>query len=210
MALRAFHANPSIGGFGGESTSDILLLDPNNKEGDIGNNIPQSGDAQCQIVKELVDNAIDACQAGDQTNKHRVKVEVLPSQNNEHILQVTISDNGCGMDNIQECVNAFGSSKHGGNTNTAGRYGIGLTLCLLHAQRLVPHSYTCITSATKNARFFTRALYVVDTDGDSVRCDKKETIPKTQEDESGTCVSLLVPVSPYPLWPIGPSFSLTI
>ena len=102
MALRAFHANPSIGGFGGESTSDILLLHPCNKESEIANTIAHSGDAICQIVKELVDNAIDACQGGDQNKKQRVKVEVVPCRSNDSILQVTISDNGCGMENIQE------------------------------------------------------------------------------------------------------------
>ena len=97
------------------------------------------------------------------------------------------------MEDIQSCVNAFGSSKHGGDAETAGRYGIGLTLCLLHAQRIIPHK-TCITSATKNLQYLTRAYYIVDTDGDSIICDRTETIPKTKHDESGTCVSLLVPV----------------
>lgn len=207
MALRAFHANPCIGGFGGESSGDILLLDTNdNARGNIGGggNISQSGDALCQIVKELVDNAIDACGAvvapsdddkEDETTKseklHKVKVEIQPY--NEDILQVYISDTGCGMGDIQSCVNAFASSKHDGDSETAGRYGIGLTLCLLHAQRLIPHK-TCITSATKNAKYLTRAFYIVDTDGDSIVCDKTEKISKTTEDESGTCVSLLIPV----------------
>jgi DNA topoisomerase VI subunit B len=191
MALRAFHANPSIGGFGGESTSAILLLDPNRKQ-DVGH-LPQNGDALCQIVKELVDNAVDACETFRKDENQRVKVEILPNANNQDILQVTISDNGCGMADIQKCVDAFQSSK--GDTKTAGRYGIGLTLCLLHAQRLVPNSYACISSATKEARNFTRALYVVDTQGDTVECHKQEEIPKTNKAESGTCVSLLVPVS---------------
>ena len=226
MALRAFHANPSIGGFGGESTSTVLLLDPkgrNNKQQPLPPQQNSDGDALCQIVKELVDNAVDACEAirteeqeeqereeqeETPTNKKclRVKVGIVPyntttttddnKKGNPDILQVTISDNGCGMADIQNCVDAFQSSKNGGgDTRTAGRYGIGLTLCLLHAQRLVPNSYACITSATKEQRNFTRALYVVDTQGDSVECHQQVEIPKTHNDESGTCVSLLVPVS---------------
>jgi DNA topoisomerase VI subunit B len=192
MALRAFHANPSIGGFGGESTSIILLLDPKSKQ-DVGH-LPQNGDALCQIVKELCDNAVDACENQTSGKNQRVKVEILPCNNNNDILQVTISDNGCGMADVQKCVDAFQSTK-GGDSKTAGRYGIGLTLCLLHAQRLVPNSYACITSSTKEDDHFTRALYVVDTQGDSVICYKEEQIPKTNTVESGTCVSLLVPVS---------------
>ena len=35
----------------------------------------------------------------------------------------------------------------------------------------------------------------MDTDGDSVKCVKQELLPKTSPEESGTAVSLLVPVS---------------
>jgi DNA topoisomerase VI subunit B len=212
MALRAFHSNPCIGGFGGESSFVPVLLDPSGNHPKTGqqhchSNSPQDGDAFCQIVKELVDNAVDACSAAGTANTNqRVKVEIQPYDSDKNdILQVTISDNGCGMTDIQACVDAFQSTKNHGHststhtthtntTHTAGRYGIGLTLCLVHGQRLVPNSYACITSATREATHFTRAFYIVDTQGDSVNCHKQEQIKKTCL-ESGTCVSLLVPVS---------------
>lgn len=213
MALRAFHANPSIGGFGNENTTTaataaLLLGGP--RRGNVKKDNPANavtdessgGDALCQIVKELVDNAVDACElARQQTsgdNKvYRVKVEILPYTNvdNDDTLQITVSDNGGGMKDIQACVNAFQSSKGNDDTNTAGRYGIGLTLCLLHAQRLVPGTYSCITSATQEARTFQRALYFVNTAGDTVECHREEEVPKKTAEESGTCVSVLVPVS---------------
>jgi hypothetical protein len=219
MALRAFHSNPCIGGFGGESSSVPVLLDPSGnhpKTGQHGRSsscCPQDGDAFCQIVKELVDNAVDACLAAGSGSGSttptpnpnlRVKVEIQPCHNfdssshDDGILQVTISDNGCGMVDIQACVDAFQSTKnrhHSTSAPTAGRYGIGLTLCLVHAQRLVPKSFACLTSATRDATHFTRAFYIVDTQGDSVNCCKQEQIKKTNPLESGTCVSLLVPVS---------------
>ena len=180
MALRTFHANPSLGGFGSESTPASRIL-------------PQDGDALCQIVKELVDNAVDACcQSSSSSNiQKRVKVEI--NEKDQNTLQVTVTDNGAGMANIQQYVTAFKSTK--GNDETAGRYGIGLTLCLLHTQRLVPKSDSCITSATKNCSFITRELYFVDTDGDNVECRIREKKSKTNQEESGTCVSVLVPVS---------------
>jgi hypothetical protein len=220
MALRAFHANPNIGGFGNENTAALLLVGPskkpsnhqanastNHRASEAGTIHPadESGDALCQIVKELVDNAVDACetarkQSGD-SKVYRVKVEILPYNENgsddgddKSPLQVTVSDNGSGMKDIQACVNAFQSSKGGDDTNTAGRYGIGLTLCLLHAQRLVPGTYSCITSATKEAQSFKRDLYFVDTAGDTVECHREEEVAKGSVEESGTCVSLLVPV----------------
>ena len=205
MALRAFHANPSIGGFGGESTLAPRLKNNGTDGGGPRRNdyqhLPEHGDALCQIVKELVDNAVDACDSLGPNQK--VKVEIFPYENDqggaagsnsdENILQLKISDTGIGMDDVQQCVEAFRTSKDEGESNTAGRYGIGLTLCLLHAQRLVPDSCACITSATKEQDVFTRAFYVVDTAGDSVVCKKTEEIQKSSKDESGTCVSVLVP-----------------
>jgi signal transduction histidine kinase len=148
MALRAFHANPCIGGFGGESTPALRLVD--HPRGDKSEPCQPStedflnGDVFCQIVKELVDNAVDACTREDDdenksTSKNkRVKVEIKPddSAKDSSALQVIVSDNGCGMENIQNGVDAFQSSKT--NSRTAGRYGIGLTLslALMHASRL--------------------------------------------------------------------------
>jgi len=152
---------------------------------------------------------VDACQHSTEDAKHiRVVIERLDDTNDDgeytevdHVLRVTVSDNGISMENIQDCVNAFRTSKAGNDAeeeaaeNTAGRYGIGLTLCLLHAQRLIPESCASITSATTESLQFTRASYVVDTDGDSVLCVKQEQLPKNSPEESGTAVSLLVPVS---------------
>jgi hypothetical protein len=266
MALRAFHANPGIGGFG-ESTITTPASNYNDfeelsssyknknkkktknrkkKHGDDNNdddkytreNSNGNGDLLCQIVKELVDNAVDACRSScsraydhhdkeeerrTRNNQKRIKVEISPpptkdADNDNSILQVTVSDNGCGMESIQDCVNAFHSSKRGddeegdnnnininnntsknsdnnnNNNHTSGRYGIGLTLCILHAQRCVPNSRVCITTVSAKSKHRTRAIFEVDKQGDSVDCVQEE-LTQASEDESGTCVSLLVPVS---------------
>jgi hypothetical protein len=232
MALRTFHANPSIGGFGGENSTPNLLRPKNrgaSKAPTFSNESGESaGDAFCQIVKELVDNAVDAINSSlendeqeiERISKKRIRVEIMPYHPNsksnksndsndsvpsQDLLQVSVLDNGCGMENIQDCVNAFQSSKansqptNSGIDNhqrTSGRYGIGLTLCLLHAQRLVPFSYACITSTKKGWKHQARAFFVVDPEGDRVLCDTEEQIPKQGiYDSSGTCVSLLIPVS---------------
>jgi DNA topoisomerase VI subunit B len=196
------------------------------------------GDLICQIVKELVDNAVDACrspiisennnlqnESGRGNQKKRIRVDIKPfttsggfvgvstaafpsnEQNRDSVLQVTVTDTGCGMENIQNCVNAFQSSKDGDeiirnynnitfNNNSSGRYGIGLTLCLLHAQRCVPNSRACISSATPKSKFRTRAFFEVDKQEDVVKCVQEEVINfSASQQESGTCVSLLVPVS---------------
>lgn len=220
--LEAFHANPALGGFGSESTG-LYSGSSSLKEGDC--------DAFAQIVKELVDNAVDACRGGAvggsstasarraraaaMSIKRRVQVrftEVSPT-----VLRVTVTDNGCGMACIQDCVEAFqtnkrdatgGASNSATNATTAGRYGLGLTLCLLHAQRLVPNSTASITSATKEKPHFEQRDYVVDIgatsssssngggdhNDDCVKCVRAVEKPKDFPEECGTSVSLLVPV----------------
>jgi hypothetical protein len=269
MALRTFRSNPALGGFGGESSAPLV-----NRTGNAAIRVVDC-DAFAQIIKELVDNAVDACSVNTNGNtndnntttstvvsagvvkKKRVRVSierVNPSEadsdsdsdsddqeetktgsgrhqaarnqasstsGKQEILRVTVLDNGCGMNDIQASVDAFHTSKaHAARANqdnnsddnddddnnqgastargegrTAGRYGIGLTLCLLHAQRLVPNSCATIKSATAGAAHYDFVTCVVDTEGDSVRCIRRQQLPKSFADESGTAVSVLVPVS---------------
>lgn len=256
MALRAFHFNPSLGGFGNESRRDDAAL-PSSEQ------TRGSAGAFAQIVKELVDNAVDACAAEEKFKKGTGKLDESPSkhvykrvrvriESEEFIpsttggdakmdcLRITVSDNGVGMKDIDACVMVFSSNKNGTDeaidgeskcktgavsngdkstkkskskkqrksssksktTNskptdgyTSGRYGLGLTLCLLHAQHLVPGSVTCITSATSSCSHWTRGTYSVDMEADRVLCEKREEIEKGGGEDCGTIVSLLVPVS---------------
>lgn len=52
MALRTFRHNPSLGGFGEEGLSSLLLPDDEENAAAVGAN------AFCQIVKEIVDNGV--------------------------------------------------------------------------------------------------------------------------------------------------------
>ena len=318
MALRAFQSNPAIGGFGGEGGGSQLLnyinqennnratknaTQTNEQSTNAGgpNNATQqhhssassqlggaSCDAFAQIVKELVDNAVDACaRENNAIGKEnatasaslsssssslplfskRVRVEIKPTQisigddgnNTNHddsntaatmeCLRVKVADNGCGMEDkdIDDCVSAFRTSKNGVDTvntigqsssrqhqqsrgkqqqkpndnqcksksksksnrnsnnkhasssssssYTSGRYGVGLTLCLLHAQRLVPNSVTLIVTSTKSSDYWTIRRYRADTEKDEIVCLKEERLPKIDKEECGTIVEVLVPVS---------------
>mmetsp|Transcript_15518 Transcript_15518/g.31421 ORF Transcript_15518/g.31421 Transcript_15518/m.31421 type:complete len:910 (+) Transcript_15518:36-2765(+) len=299
MALRAFQSNPAIGGFGGEGGSqlDYINTQENNdratkkatqiKEQSTSAGTTQhasasshlggeSCDAFAQIVKELVDNAVDACArennndigkenernaaSASPVSSKRVRVEIKPTQisisdddeNDDddatktmECLRVKVSDNGCGMEDIDACVSAFRSTKNGVDTDsidkqsssqqqqsrgkqktngkqskskskkkqdtgssannkhassslssssyTSGRYGVGLTLCLLHAQRLVPNSVTLIVTSTKSSDYWTIRRYRADTDKDEIVCLKEERLPKIDKEECGTIVEVLVP-----------------
>ena len=268
MALRAFKSNPSIGGFGGEYVSSRLGGDADADASSSRAKVGGSCDAFAQIVKELVDNAVDACApfedatttigiegANRERTMKRVRVSITSTtvpvaRDNDNdtdsgvsipersCLRIEVSDNGCGMADSDYCVSAFNSNKKGQTSNvesqtskkstkrkpllltvknanekkatggkekkktssdsnenyTSGRYGVGLTLCLLHAQRLVPGTGACVTSATASSSEWTRAIYEPDTDADAIVCKKKDKFPKVVG-ESGTTISLLVPVS---------------
>ncbi len=217
-------SNRSSGSLRG-SSDRRNIVNSANKEYCVG-----QGDLICQIVKELVDNAVDACRSSasecnamqQEHQKRRIRVDIRSFHDTEgleeesksakksrgEILQLTVTDTGCGMENIQNCVNAFQTSKGGkhhgnGSSNnsssaevSSGRYGIGLTLCLLHAQRCVPNSRACISSATSQSKHLTRAFFEVDKEEDCVKCVQQEEVNfTTMPTESGTCVSLLIPVS---------------
>jgi signal transduction histidine kinase len=133
MALRTFRHNPSLGGFGGESLS-LLEQESGASEESI------HSDAFAQILKELADNAVDACRldrspkgkrAQKQMSMRRVRIQIDAETNEgKDVLLVKVSDNGCGMKDIQACVDAFQTSKGHNDKDksmTSGRYGIGLT-----------------------------------------------------------------------------------
>lgn len=256
--LRTFCSNPALGGFGGgDESSSSQTASPSAATA-------PTPDAFCQIIKELVDNAVDACtvvelsSSSSTTTAKRVRVVIEQfqddkdddassidgSSSNKEILRVTVSDNGCGMNDIAKCVGAFHTSKaHNTATaaatsavgttktkkrkagatkdsstatlaleetnssssssssatatteaQTAGRYGIGLTLCLLHAQRLVPNSCASIQSAVPSDKEWTVVAAVVDTASDAVRCLPRDSLKKRVAKESGTAISILVPV----------------
>ena len=274
MALRTFLSNPSLGGFGHSSGSGILSTctpssvsaGPASAAGRGPSPFPPpaaslplpprsgggggedgEGEAFSRIVKELVDNAVDACRRGgggggeapgppleeaeakgEEEVRRRVRVVIELANggdgdsdddcDDDGPLRVSVNDNGAGMRSIGACVEAFRTSKRAdaagagggggggpgrspgldsGEAPTSGRYGIGLTLCLLHSQRLCPGSVASITSATTGCEHWTRASYVVDADSDRVRCVARELLPKPKSGgggrESGTAVSLLVP-----------------
>jgi Histidine kinase-, DNA gyrase B-, and HSP90-like ATPase len=268
MALQTFRSNPSLGGFGSENTANVFRRRPvitpppttTTAEPAILERENESSvdpDAFAQILKELVDNAVDACGnclhnpgeapaavrgtakrkakpaskgskavsvQEEQKPKKRVQVRIEkvhkhhadpennsqanPSSMPADVLRVVVTDNGCGIPDIQAAVDTFQTSKaHNANKmprdsdarstssqlQTAGRYGLGLTLSLLHAQRLVPGSSASIQSATIHDTDYRSVLCVVDSEHDSIRCVRHRLRPKTNSNDSGTAVSLLLP-----------------
>jgi hypothetical protein len=194
MAFRAFRSNPAIGGFSEGIDDDIFP----------------------QVLKELVDNAVDACRDVKDGEIRRVRVNIQNEKmilhpdvangmsasvpKTQEVLRITVTDNGCGMEDIEKCVCPFESNKTPRQDSscpkdfnqTAGRYGIGLTLCMLHAQRLLPHSHTTIKSAIASSSTWTSIKCVVDSEHDVINIVDKRQLPK-DEHKSGTAICIVVP-----------------
>lgn len=179
----AFRSNPAIGGFSEGENEDIFP----------------------QVCKELVDNAVDSCRGIQKEEVRRVRVMIEneefiaepkvkgDSSSKQDVLRITVTDNGCGMEDIEKCVCPFESNKMSSEVRQmAGRYGIGLTLCMLHAQRLVPNSHTTIKSAIPSASSWTSVKCVVDADQDIVNIVDKKHLPK-DAGKSGTAICIVVP-----------------
>ena len=162
-------------------------------------------------VSAFSSNKIDGIASSRRTNN---------SNNSHHLSQQGGKDEDCNNDQMHPHDNTNNNNKkkkggskskksHNNNSNkqkndsnsnenyTSGRYGIGLTLCLLHAQRLVPGTGASITSATATSNEWTRAIYEPDTNADHIVCKRKEYFPKEDLGECGTTINLLVPVSNY-------------
>lgn len=140
-----------------------------------------------QLIKELVDNSFDA-------RARKIRVEFAKISDSGQ-LRLTVSDNGCGMRDIPSSLRMFHSQKST-NTNTqstTGRYGIGLTLCLLHAQRLSQGSLSVVTSATNDCKKFTTYKVYVDTEKDECRFLEESTTDKHTPNESGTSIGIVLP-----------------
>ena len=94
--------------------------------------------ALLQTCKELIDNSVTACILSESENAE-VILSISHSEINESVLEVSIIDNGCGIADRRSIVQFFNSevrsrSNKLQNFRSKGKYGVGLTTCLLYSQ----------------------------------------------------------------------------
>lgn len=89
------------------------------------------------VVRELLQNAIDACKKGDRRIKVEVKVEKV---NDSTLLKVT--DHGIGMDinDIKDFFLTIGSSNKNADNGLTGKFGIGVLSIFLVAKEAKVYS----------------------------------------------------------------------
>jgi signal transduction histidine kinase len=99
MALNAFYNNPAIVGFGNE-----------NSVGGSGaaTASQQTNDAFSQILKELVDNAVDSCREAilsRHPDQPSCSVTIrIDASGTDGVLRVTVGDNGVGIADLGTAV----------------------------------------------------------------------------------------------------------
>ena len=96
-----------------------------------------------QSVKELVENGIDACKAAHSytdPTPMRVAITISAPEANESYITLEVTDTGCGISDPGTVLKCFSTSKDSdsassllGTYATTGRFGVGLSTCLVYS-----------------------------------------------------------------------------
>ncbi|CAM9154151.1 unnamed protein product, partial [Choristocarpus tenellus] len=166
-----------------------------------------------QTVKELVDNAVDACR-NCRTNQGAPTVRVVLRRTNklhqekghlnttglidEGSLELQVVDNGVGLTDIKGSLALFSSTKSGhrlsknADTVQAGKYGLGLTLSLLYSQ-VHFGGVIKVTSAAEHSAHWTLMRCRINTCTGEPTTDYSKTGEKPEGFSSGSDIRILVP-----------------
>lgn len=99
------------------------------------------GNSFAQTVKELIDNSIDAAKQNFSVLNIQSWIAVnLEADPLRYLIDITVSDNGCGMTDPVKCFGHFQSNSNSEDLCRIGKYGLGLTAASMVAQKLTEHS----------------------------------------------------------------------
>ncbi len=108
--------------------------------------------ALLMVVKEAVDNSLDACEeAGILPN---IKVSITPDKNRQDVFKVVVEDNGPGISEHQ-VGRVFGKLLYGSKfyrlRQSRGQQGIGISAAVLYSQLTVGEPATIYTKTEKQS-----------------------------------------------------------
>ena len=88
-----------------------------------------------QTVKELLENSIDACKENTTVSTYgNIGVAINSMSDRNDILVIEVTDDGVGMNDPKKFLGCFESSKAcDGETFSTGRFGVGLSTCLIYS-----------------------------------------------------------------------------
>jgi DNA topoisomerase VI subunit B len=89
--------------------------------------------ALLQSTKELVENSIDACRMGAKSGASTHGNISITITDAERGVFLDVTDNGMGIADPASVLKCFQTGKQGDQTRTAGRFGVGLSTCLIYS-----------------------------------------------------------------------------
>jgi DNA topoisomerase VI subunit B len=91
-----------------------------------------------QSAKEVIENSIDACKVKHSQTKDScgaIKLHISSAGSGGGVY-LDITDDGCGINSPSQVLKCFTTLKDGSggsNNRTTGRFGVGLSTCLIHS-----------------------------------------------------------------------------
>jgi hypothetical protein len=167
-------------------------------------------DALHQASKELLDNALDACLQVKEKD-HRITIIIKNEQHGGDV-EISVTDSGAGIQNPGNFLDCFSSEKYEGRNSstseklaTVGRFGVGLSACLLYCCEYSSSPLRIITRALREGAnlddFYLLADFTSDKSSGKVRVSQKreqpaELVSHLSLASHGTLVNLRMPCPP--------------
>lgn len=126
-------------------------------------------------ISELVDNSIQA-------GATRIQVGVTTPVENENAIEVSVLDNGSGMDpfTLRQALR-FGGSTRFGDRNGLGRYGMGLpNASLSQARRVTVYTWQLLDSHSSRSKSVPEHVYMSYLDVDEIARREMVEVPRPQ------------------------------
>jgi DNA topoisomerase VI subunit B len=89
--------------------------------------------ALLQSTKELIENSIDACRMNTKSGasaSSKISITIIDAESGVFL---DVTDNGMGIADPTSVLRCFQTGKDGEQTRTAGRFGVGLSTCLIYS-----------------------------------------------------------------------------
>ena len=153
--------------------------------------------ALLQSVKELLENSLDACRSSmslsNPTNKN---ISVSIKEVDDMTCALEVSDDGSGVSDALSVLKVFCSSKDGSNSNDSnpfatGRFGVGLSTCLVYSLDKCGSATRMVTKC-KEQDSATIADYSMDRTGQQ-QCVQNRSV-NTGDFMSGTRIRVVLPL----------------
>ena len=153
--------------------------------------------ALLQSVKELLENSLDACRSSMSLINPKIKrISVSIKEVDEMTCALEVSDDGSGVSDALSILKVFCSSKDGSNSNDSnpfatGRFGVGLSTCLVYSLDKCGTAMRMVTKC-KEQDSATIADYSMDRTGQP-QCVQNRSV-NTEDFVSGTRIRVVLPL----------------